>query len=82
MKKSIFGAKAVKHIPKQANSSPPKKATGNIAKNHGVEINPKAATTAKTIAELNVALVAPQRSSPAMTSSTLIGVAIIASNVR
>jgi hypothetical protein len=51
------------------------------SKNRGLETNPKAATTAKTIVVLNVALVAPQSSSPATTSSTLTGVATIASKV-
>ena len=81
LKKSMFGAKAVKHIAIEANINPPKNAMGITSKKIGVEIKPKAATTAKTIVVLIVALVAPQSSSPATTSSTLIGVATMASNV-
>ena len=62
-------------------SSPPKKARGITSRNSGLEIKPKAATTAKTMVVLNVARVAPQSSSPATTSSTLTGVATIASKV-
>ena len=81
LKKSIFGAREVKHIAIEANIKPPKKAKGITSKNNGLEINPKAATTANTIVVLIVALVAPHKSSPATTSSTLIGVATIASKV-
>lgn len=81
LKKSIFGATEVKHIAIEANIKPPKKANGITNKNSGLEINPKAATTANTIVVLIVALVAPQRISPATTSSTLTGVATMASNV-
>ena len=81
LKKSMFGATEVKHIAIEANIKPPKNANGITSRNRGVEINPKAATTAKTIVVLIVALVAPQRSSPATTSSTLTGVATMASKV-
>lgn len=81
LKKSMLGAAAVKHIAMEANINPPKKANGITIKNNGVEISPKSATTDKTIVLLMVALVAPQRSSPATTSSTLTGVATIASKV-
>ena len=81
LKKSIFGATEVKHIAMEANINPPKKANGITSKNSGLEINPKAATTANTMVVLIVALVAPQRSSPATTSSTLTGVATMASKV-
>ena len=81
LKKSMFGATEVKHIAMEANIKPPKKANGITSRNRGVEIKPKAATTAKTIDVLMVARVAPQRSSPATTSSTLTGVATIASKV-
>jgi hypothetical protein len=81
LKKSMFGATEVKHIAMDANISPPKNANGITKRKSGLEINPKAATTANTIVVLIVALVAPQRSSPATTSSTLTGVATIASKV-
>jgi hypothetical protein len=81
LKKSMLGAAAVKHIAIEANINPPKKANGITIKNNGVEISPKSATTDKTIVLLIVALVAPQRISPATTSSTLTGVATIASKV-
>ena len=81
LKKSMFGATEVKHIAMEANISPPKKAKGITSKKSGLEINPNAATTAKTMVVLIVAGVAPQRSSPATTSSTLTGVATIASKV-
>jgi len=81
LKKSIFGATEVKHIAIEANIKPPKNANGITSKNSGVETNPKAATTANTIVVLIVARVAPHRSSPATTSSTLTGVATIASKV-
>lgn len=81
LKKSIFGANEVKHIAMEANISPPKKAIGITNKNKGLEIRPKAATTANTMVVLIVALVAPQRSSPATTSSILMGVATMASKV-
>lgn len=81
LKKSIFGATDVKHIAIDANMSPPKNARGITSRNSGLEINPKAATTAKTMVVLRVALVAPQSSSPATTSSTLTGVATMASKV-
>jgi hypothetical protein len=81
LKKSMFGAAAVKHIAMELNISPPKNASGITSRNSGLEIKPKAATTAKTMVELIVALVAPHRSSPATTSSTLTGVATMASKV-
>lgn len=81
LKKSMFGATEVKHIAIEANIKPPKNANGITSRNSGVEINPKAATTANTIVVLIVALVAPQKSSPATTSSTLTGVATMASKV-
>jgi len=81
LKKSMFGATEVKHIAMEANINPPKKARGITSRNNGLEINPKAATTVKTMVVLIVARVAPHSSSPATTSSTLTGVATIASKV-
>ena len=77
----MFGATAVKHMAMEANIKPPKKAIGITNRNRGLVIKPKAATTANTIVALIVARVAPQRSSPATTSSTLTGVATMASKV-
>ncbi len=71
----------MKHIAIEANIKPPKNASGITRRNSGLEINPKAATTTNTIVVLIVALVAPHRSSPATTSSTLTGVATMASKV-
>ena len=81
LKKSMFGAAAVKHMAMEENISPPKNAIGITSKKRGVEIKPKTEITANTIAALMVARVAPQRRSPATTSSTLTGVAIMASKV-
>jgi len=81
LKKSMFGANAVKHIAMEANINPPKKARGITRKNSGLEIKPNAATTASTMVVLIVARVAPHKSSPATTSSTLTGVATMPSKV-
>ena len=72
---------AVKHIAMAANINPPKNAISGTSKNNGLVIKPKTAITPNTIVALIVALVAPQRSSPATTSSTLTGVATMASKV-
>ena len=81
LKKSMFLAMAVKHIPIEANKSPEKKDNIGTKNTKGLETRPKAATTTKTIVAFIVARVAPQTISPAITSSTLTGVAIMASNV-
>ena len=81
LKKSMLGAAAVKHMAMEPNISPPKNAIGTIIRNSGLEIKPKVATTANTIVAFIVARVAPQRSSPATTSSMLTGVATMASKV-
>src|SRR3990172_6110236 len=77
----MFGAMAVKHMAMLANMRPPTNERRITNGNNGLEIKPKAATTAKTMVELIVARVAPQTISPAITSSTLTGVAIMASKV-
>ena len=56
----MLGATEVKHIAMEANINPPKKARGITSRNRGLEIRPKAATTAKTMVVLIVALVAPK----------------------
>ena len=80
-KESILGEMAVKHMAMDENNSPTRKETSGISRNRGLGVKPKAATTPKTIEELIRLLVAPHRSSPAITSSRLTGVAIIASKV-
>src|SRR3990170_7720428 len=77
----MFGAMAVKHMAMLANMRPPTKDSRITNGNMGLEIKPKAATTANTIVAFMVARVAPHTISPAITSSTLTGVAIMASNV-
>lgn len=87
MKKSILGATAVKHIAIPDSIRPPKNAITGISRNSGLVINgwetkkPEIPITVSTIVPFIVPRVAPQSSSPAMTSSTLIGVATIASKV-
>jgi len=71
----------VKHMAMEANINPPRKASSGTKRNSGLEIKPKAAITTSTVVEFMVARVAPHKSSPAMTSSTLTGVAIMASKV-
>jgi len=77
----MFGENAVKHMAIAENESPARKEMSGTRTKSGLESNPKAAITHKTIEEFIRLLVAPQRSSPAITSSRLTGVAIIASNV-
>lgn len=77
----MLGAIAVKHMAMAENKSPTRKESGGINKANGLETRPKAKITPRTMVELIRLLVAPHMSSPAMTSSKLTGVAIIASNV-
>jgi len=81
----MLGAIAVKHIAMPANIKPPTKASGIIIGNNGLKGKPRATiatnTTANTTEAFMVARVAPQTISPAITSSTLTGVAIMASKV-
>lgn len=87
MKKSMFGAAAVKHIAIAEKSKPPKKAiagtsiiSGEVTS--GIDVKRLAtAMTPSTMVAFMVDLVAPHSSSPATTSSTLTGVATIASKV-
>ena len=80
-KESILGEMAVKHMAMAENNSPTRKEIGGISRNSGLGVKRKAATTPRTIEELIRLLVAPHRSSPAITSSRLTGVAIMASKV-
>jgi len=77
----MLGVMAVKHIATAENKSPTRKESGRVNKNNGLETRRKAMITPSTIVELIRLLVAPHKSSPAMTSSRLKGVAIMASNV-
>jgi hypothetical protein len=77
----MLGVIAVKHMATDENKSPTRKESGGINRENALETTPKSEITPKTIVELIRLFVAPHRSSPAMTSSRLIGVAIIASNV-
>jgi hypothetical protein len=77
----MFGAKAVKHMAIAENIKPERKANNGIRKIKGLETNPNTATTPKTMLELIRLRVAPHNISPAITSSMLTGVVIIASNV-
>ena len=77
----MFGVNAVKHIPIQAKSKPAKKAKGIISRAYFRSINPKAAITGTITKAFIVLRVAPQNNSPAITSSIMRGVAIMASNV-
>jgi len=79
----MLGTIAVKHIAMAENKSPTRKDKGGINKKNGGkgETSPKRSITPKTIVELIRLFVAPHKSSPAITSSKLTGVAIMASNV-
>ena len=83
----MLGAAAVKHMAIELNMSPPKNEITGTSRNSGEVINglgvknPASAITESTIVEFMVALVAPQSSSPATTSSTETGVATMASKV-
>ena len=77
----MLGATAVKHIAMEANINPPKNAITGTKKNSGLVIKPKMAMMPSTIEAFIVERVAPQSNSPATTSSTLTGVATMASKV-
>jgi len=77
----MLGDMAVKHIARAENKSPTRNENGGINKKNGLETKPKRKITPKTMVELTRLFVAPHKSSPAMTSSRLRGVAIMASNV-
>jgi hypothetical protein len=49
LKKSMLGAKAVKHMAIAENSKPPKKATTGIRRTRGLVINPNAAIMASKV---------------------------------
>lgn len=83
----MFGDRAVKHMAMLDSIKPPKKAIMGISRNRGLVIKgwavkkPEMPTTARTMVLFIVPRVAPQSSSPATTSSILIGVATMASKV-
>jgi len=75
------GVTAVKHIAIPAKSRPPKNASGMASSESGRDTTPKAASTGSIRATYIVLRVAPQRSSPAITSSIESGVAMMASKL-
>jgi len=77
----MLGEMAVKHMAMAENNSPTRKESGGSSRNNGLGAKRKATMTPKTMEELIRLLVAPHKSSPAITSSRLTGVAIIASKV-
>ena len=77
----MLGVIAVKHMAIPPNISPPKNASGMASSDVGSEITPKATNTGSMMMTYSKLLVAPQRSSPAITSSIDSGVAIIASKL-
>jgi len=77
----MLGVMAVKHIAMAEKESPTRKESGRINKKSGLATRRNAKITPNTMAELMRLFVAPHRISPAMTSSRLTGVAIMASNV-
>ncbi len=81
MNESIFGTIDVKSIAKDANMRPPKNAKGTMRSTNGSEAKPKSTMMSATMEPLIRLFVAPQRISPAMTSSIVRGVARMASNV-
>ena len=83
----MCGAIAVKHMAMLDSIRLPKNAISGISRNKGLVIigwevkRLEMPTTVSTIVLFIVPLVAPQRSSPATTSSMLMGVATMASKV-
>lgn len=83
----MLGDRAVKHMAIPDNIRPPKKAIMGSNKKRGLVIRgcavkkPDMPITVRTMVQFIVPLVAPQSSSPATTSSMLIGVATMASKV-
>jgi len=64
LKKSMFGAREVKHMAMAENIKPQKKATRGISRNSGLVIKPNAAITPRTMLELIKLRVAPHSISP------------------
>ena len=77
----MFGTMAVKHMAIDEKRSPTINDSGGISRSIGVGGTPKITITPRTIEELMRLFVAPHKISPVMTSSMLIGVAIMASKV-
>ncbi len=77
----MFGEMAVKHMPIVAKRKPARNENGIISREEGNSMSPKAASTGRVIIVLIVLFVAPQRSSPVITSSIVRGVAMMASKV-
>lgn len=77
----MLGDIAVKHIPMLAKRAPAKNEKGIMSNEYRKSIIPKAAITTSIIVAFIKLRVAPHRISPAITSSILRGVAIMASKV-
>jgi hypothetical protein len=77
----MLGDIAVKHMPMAAKRSPARKEKGIIKNEEGKSIIPKIVNIGSIIKVFITLFVAPQRSSPAITSSIERGVAIMASKV-
>ncbi len=84
----MLGTRAVKIMAMEENISPPRNANAGIRRSvpavnstDGKKVSPISNITASTMVELMKLLVAPHNISPAMTSSMLTGVAMMASNV-
>ena len=75
------GVIAVKHIPMAAKSRPARNANGMRSRDDGIATTPKIRSTGSISVAYIMPRVAPQSISPAITSSMLTGVAMIASNV-
>ena len=77
----MLGVIAVKHMPIVAKRKPAINENGITNRAEGSSTSPKAAITINTMVAEKRLRVAPQRSSPVITSSMLKGVEIIASKV-
>jgi hypothetical protein len=77
----IFGEMAVKHIPSDANTKPPKNEKGITRSDIGRSTRPNTMSTGSIIVTFMTLFVAPHIISPPITSSMLSGVATIASKV-
>tara|TARA_B100001971_G_C18000580_1_gene437109 strand:+ start:498 stop:716 length:219 start_codon:yes stop_codon:yes gene_type:complete len=71
----------VKHIAIVEKRNPTRKDSGSIKRNSDEGTSPKMTITASTIVELMRLFVAPHRISAVITSSIVIGVAMMASNI-
>lgn len=77
----MLGTIAVKHMAMEANIKPARKEKKGTRRKNGLGVKRATVMTPKTMEELMRLLVAPHKISPAITSSRLTGVAMIASKV-